>query len=102
MERIVYTASDEQLLHRIRGEYLEMPGLRLSPEQARRLWALDAPTCVRLLECLVQARFLQCLDGQYARVSENRMHRLPVRMAKANIDLEEWGRQGARRIVSTR
>ena len=31
----------EALLARIRGEYNEMPGLSLSPGQARRLWALE-------------------------------------------------------------
>ena len=41
---------DEGLLRRIRSEFLEMPGLRLSREQAQRLWALDAATCDRVLE----------------------------------------------------
>ena len=46
------------LLSRIRGEFLEMPGLRLTPEQAQRLWGLDHATCERLLQNLVDARFL--------------------------------------------
>lgn len=103
MEHIEHTPSDEQLLHRIRSEYLEMPGLQLSREQAQRLWALDALTCARLLERLVETRFLQCgLDGRYVRVSETRMHRLPMRMVKAEIDLQGSGRPAARRAPSAR
>ncbi len=38
-----------ELLRRIRGEFREMPGLRLSLEQAMRLWSLDRATCVDVL-----------------------------------------------------
>ena len=56
------------LAARIRREYLEMPGLRLSPEQARRLWAVDERSCHAVLTALVNARFLQQLyDGSYVR-----------------------------------
>ncbi len=59
-----------ELLQRIRGEYLEMPGLRLTAEQARRLWSLDLHTCTRLLEALVDAKFLaRTGDGKYFRLS---------------------------------
>ena len=44
---------------RIRGEYLEMPGLRLSLDQASRLWALDRVACGHVLDVLVGADFLQ-------------------------------------------
>ena len=58
----------EDLIRRVRGEYLEMPGLRLTSEQASRLWGLDAPTCQRLLHTLLDARFLTCTpDGRYGR-----------------------------------
>jgi hypothetical protein len=46
------------VLQRIRGEYLEMPGLRLTVKQACRFWSLDEQTCARLLESLVDAGFL--------------------------------------------
>ncbi len=60
-----------ELLQRIRGEYLEMPGLRLTAEQARRLWSLDLNTCVSLLEALVDSRFLaRTSDGMYFRLSD--------------------------------
>ena len=48
----------KQLLNRIQGEFLEMPGLRLRIEQAQRLWGLDRSTCEDLLSALVDAKFL--------------------------------------------
>ena len=58
--------SPESLVARIRGEYLEMPGLRLTFAQACRLWQVDAPTCEMLLEQLVRETFLRkTLDGAY-------------------------------------
>jgi DNA-binding IclR family transcriptional regulator len=48
----------EQWLPRARGEFLEMPGLRLTPPQAARLWSLDPSTSERLLERLTGLGFL--------------------------------------------
>ena len=48
----------ESLLARIRGEYSEMPGLRLTFAQACRLWQLDASTCEALLDQLVREGFV--------------------------------------------
>ena len=48
----------ERLLAIVRGEFLEMPGLRLTSQQAQRLWALDAETCESLLRTLEDAAFL--------------------------------------------
>ena len=56
------------LAQRIRAEYLEMPGLRLSADQARRLWGTDEETCRTALTALVDTRFLQQLyDGTFVR-----------------------------------
>jgi hypothetical protein len=56
----------ESLVARIRGEYGEMPGLRLTFAQACRLWQLDGTTCSQLLEQLVAERFLyQTASGAY-------------------------------------
>ena len=53
---------------RIRGEYREMPAMRLKPEQAMRLWSQDRATCERALGDLVREGFLQRDDsGRYAR-----------------------------------
>lgn len=48
----------DHLLCRIRNEYLEMPGLRLTRPQAQRLWGLDEETCWQVLELLVESTFL--------------------------------------------
>ena len=48
----------EDVLLRVRGEFLEMPGLRLTRAQAQRLWGLDEGTCCEALKALVEARFL--------------------------------------------
>ncbi len=59
------------LLRRVRAEYQEMPGLRLTPAQAQRLFGADRPLCKAVLDALVDARFL-CVksNGAYARVAE--------------------------------
>ena len=46
------------VLRRVKGEYLEMPGLRLTIAQAQRLWGLDRSMCDALLGTLVEAKFL--------------------------------------------
>jgi hypothetical protein len=78
--------SREQILRRICGEFLEMPGLRLTLRQAQRLWGLDAPTCSQLLQSLVDQRFLcHHRDGTYSRVSDT-LERVPMRMARAGVN----------------
>jgi hypothetical protein len=58
------------LLYRVRSEFLEMPGLRLTPAQAARLWALDRLTSERILDGLTLAGFLfRNGDGAYSRAS---------------------------------
>jgi hypothetical protein len=60
--------SIQEVVRRIRGEFLEMPGLRLTPEQARRLWRLDETACDAVLGALVDARFLaKTRDGAFVR-----------------------------------
>ena len=66
---------DERLLHRVKSEFLEMPGLRLTPPQAQRLWLLDERACAAVLEALVDAQFLfRTTNGAYMRIE-----RAPVR-----------------------
>ena len=48
----------ENLLRRVRGEYLEMPGLRLTPSQAARLWGLGSSATAGVLEMLIDVGFL--------------------------------------------
>ena len=58
----------DDALRRVRGEYLEMPGLRLTTRQAERLWNLDRARCEVLLNALVDAQFLRRThDGAFVR-----------------------------------
>jgi hypothetical protein len=55
-----------QLLTRIFGEFREMPGLRLTPPQARRLLGLDIRTCFAALVLLEAAGALATTrDGAF-------------------------------------
>lgn len=65
----------QDVVRRIRGEFLEMPGLRLTPEQTRRLWRLDETACDAVLGALVDARFLaKTRDGAFVRDDHNSPH----------------------------
>jgi len=57
------TPSLGSLVARVRGEYCEMPGLRLTFAQACRLWQVETSTCERLLEQLVREGFLSKTDN---------------------------------------
>jgi len=60
--------SFEDLVERVRAEFIEQPGLRLTEAQAVRLWHLDQPTCGRVLTALTEGAFLRCgTDGRYIR-----------------------------------
>lgn len=52
----------------IRGEFSEMPGLRLTRAQFRRLWSLSADDGERILEHLLRTGFLvETRDGLVGR-----------------------------------
>lgn len=51
-------ASREQLVRRVRSEFHEMPCLRLTCGQARRLFGLPSDVCERVLAALVTERTL--------------------------------------------
>jgi hypothetical protein len=60
----------DEMMKRICGEYMEMPGLMLNRQQARRLWQVDDAFCGELLDYLVKSRFLRRRpDGHYVRAS---------------------------------
>jgi hypothetical protein len=60
--------SVERLAARIRGEYLEMPGLRLTLSQAQRLFGLDAALCSRVFDVLTRDGLLsQGADNHFGR-----------------------------------
>jgi hypothetical protein len=47
------------MMDRIRGDYLEMPGLELTTPQAVRLWNIGMDDCRQALDALVDAGFLK-------------------------------------------
>jgi hypothetical protein len=58
----------DDLLERVRAEFIEQPGLRLTEAQAARLWSLDQSTCNQLLATLTDGAFLRRgVDGRYLR-----------------------------------
>jgi hypothetical protein len=60
--------SSDIILCRIRAEYREMPGLKLTGAQAQRLWGLDRDSCDGLMAGLVTSGFLaRTRDGAFVR-----------------------------------
>jgi hypothetical protein len=51
------------LVQRVRSEFNEMPGLRLTPQQAARLWHVDSRACDQVIEALVGSAFLRWTAG---------------------------------------
>jgi hypothetical protein len=76
------------LIQRVRAEYMEMPGLRLTAEQVQRLCGIERMVCQIVLDGLVAARFLRVEpDGRYSRVMERSVpSRRPPRVHSASDD----------------
>jgi hypothetical protein len=59
----------DAVLFRIRAEFIEMPGLRLTIPQAARLWGLDPYDCKGIIDALVRSAFLRWTpDGAVTRM----------------------------------
>jgi hypothetical protein len=56
---VMSPAEHHALIERVRSEFLEMPGLRLTVLQAARLWGLDLTACRVVIDALVGATFLR-------------------------------------------
>ncbi len=50
--------STTTLIRQMRDEYQKLPGLKLTREQACRLWAVNVETCDAAIDALVQEGFL--------------------------------------------
>jgi hypothetical protein len=48
-----------RLIERVRSEFIEMPGLCLTPAQAARLWGMDHASCLQVISTLVRSAFLR-------------------------------------------
>jgi hypothetical protein len=71
----------QDVLIRLRAEFLEMPGLRLTRAQVARLFGVEGAVCQVVLDVLVDEKFL-CTnpDGHYARLTdETRRRSRPVK-----------------------
>ena len=49
----------ETILRRVRAEFVEMPGLLLTPAQATRLWGLERDVCHAVIDALISTSFLR-------------------------------------------
>jgi hypothetical protein len=78
------TSLNQEVLNRLRAEFLEMPGLRLKSEQVQRLCGVEQTICQLVLDSLVDAKFL-CVkeDGAYVRLTDEEISR--PRAAKADF-----------------
>jgi hypothetical protein len=79
---VARNSSYNDALKRIRAEYVEMPGMRLTTAQVQRLCGIDSSQCSGALAALVRERFLYINDdGTYSRTSDSTaLH--PVRVAR--------------------
>ena len=77
-------ATAQEMLDRVRAEYLEMPGMTLTTQQVQRLCGVDPTLCQTVLDAMVDAKFL-CVKqgGRYARVTDGSVPR--PRAAKAHL-----------------
>ena len=68
----LHAVGDFALLQRVHGEYMEMPGLRLTLEQACRLWNADPNSSLDVLNRLVEDQFLRVSGPHYVRAAAGR------------------------------
>jgi hypothetical protein len=72
MTTAAHSGVEEQLLNTIRGEYSEMPGMRLTRSQFRCLWHLDDDACDEAIATLMTDGFLhRDRAGQLCRADIN-------------------------------
>ena len=76
----------DDVVNRLRAEFLEMPGLRLTAGQVQRLCGVERTLCQLGLDSLVATKFLYLKsDGVYARTTDGEVSRPP--MARAGLGL---------------
>ena len=77
-------------LRRAYDHFLEMPGLRLTPAQARRLWGFDEQTFTTVLNQLIELRLIELdANGRYRQTEEGSAAAPKLRMAKV-LDADAW------------
>jgi len=94
-------AMDGDWAQLVRAEYLEIPGLNLTRDEAQRLWGLDREACEQLLAALVERRFLKrTRDNRYLRVDGSSMSRRPG--ARDRLPLKPVHRAAVPRLARAR
>ena len=74
----------DDVVNRLRAEFLEMPGLRLTSGQVQRLCGVEKTLCQLGLDSLVATKFLYVKsDGLYARTTDGEVSH--PRMARASL-----------------
>ena len=77
----------DDVIARVRAEFVEMPGLRLTREQVQRLCGVERVICGVVLKALVDAKVLCAnTDGTFARLTDGDVPRR--RAAKAEVSVE--------------
>jgi hypothetical protein len=77
-----------EVLDRIRGEYDEMPGLRLTLQQAARFWQMERTVCEAALDTLVQQRCLnRTIEGAYVALLNPRR---PLKVSPTGVALRRF------------
>jgi len=85
---------NKRALERLRAEFLEMPGLRLTAEQAHRFCGVEPAACAAALDILVDENFLCAKpDGTYARATDGKFQRR--RTARAALPPSSSSRQAS-------
>lgn len=81
------TLLPDGLLERLRAEYREMPGMRLTAAQVQRLCGIERAICQEVLDQLVAAKFLWVnAHGAYARLPGGDVSRLRT----ANVGIRRF------------
>jgi hypothetical protein len=79
----------DDLIHRVRAEYWEMPGLRLKAEQVERLCGIERAICQRVLDSFVTLTFLGVQsDGRYARSADS--HHPASAVGGESVQVDFW------------
>lgn len=81
---------DEPVLRRAYDHYVDMPGLKLTRAQACRLWGVDEPTCMTVINRLIELRLIEPgEDGRYRQTLEGATVAPKLRVAKIT-DPNAW------------
>ncbi len=81
---------EEPVLRRAYDHYVEIPGVRLTRAQARRLWGLDEQSCNTIIDQLIALHLIEPDDqGRYHQTIEAAAAAPRLRMAKVP-DPDAW------------